>query len=1144
MKKKHTTKIYLKILSLSMVVMSLTCKCGAAELKLHFPFNEGDGGSSFEKLNDIEGTCKYLTEWSEGVSGKSMKFMSSGINNSSALVFPLNEDSFLNTFDGGPFTISMFIKPVDRGRKETHDVLSTITGSYGPGWKITIFYHRVVFVTGDGNTQQWSVFAGPPLCVIKFGEWNHIAVTRDSKGIMAVYLNGVKGEDSSNPLFFEKGHSVLTVGAYNSGYENAYAGSIDEIKIFQGTMSIREIKELYMTTLGIEPDVRDPVTEFSYFPSEKVTHPVYTNSVDIGGSFPGVHYAAAADEVIKMNDQQIIDALPKFAGIFYAGCPNCTKNPTEAVFNWNVQNPHSMACGLCGHVYPSEKFPDNKIEKVLPPSGKEMEYRYFQTKTKKHFFRAGIELRKRVYFENAAVQLGMKYYKTKDEKYAKKAAVILCNIARAYPDFAFHYDTLNQNPVFYNGLLGQKDMRAGNMTGRWHCWANQDIPEKLILCYDLIYNSSGLKSYSAEIKMNVQEEIEKKFFLQSVESVLLNRDDSGNLWPMIYRSLIISGRILNAPDYVHIALERFKKFLQMGFAFDGFWHEPSLSYHQQASASAFWRIFPVISGYSDPDGFRSKYSSLSYTNADPRFSLGAEIKNISRWEGLTQYPFLGRYFAMGDTWSSDRCSHTNENDSFLVPAAGFASLNSAANGRQTQLQLYWTFKEVGHTHRDALGISVFANNREIISDLGYTHTVYRPWTSSTPAHNTVVIDYSNQYSCGMKGRGNIIYMDIDNPQVQIVHAEQSMMNNSNIYQRVLFLIDKKTDKENTAGYIVDFFEAGGGKTYDYFIHGDADKEDNLQVFNDTREEAQSAAQPLIHQSLIGKWVPPANEDARNVPAQYYYYGFLRDTKTVKTAGTEKWHECRFTSPDDGSGFSLYVPVIPKEKMTLGFGKSPSVRQGGHSDNTVLEKYFRKFVMIRKEGKETCRFTTVIEPFNKSGSVKNIGLINEGAVMVEYGNDTDIIFINQKKPINITINGQKLTAAGDYGFVSVREGKITSWHIVNGSIVYGSFKKQTVKALTAAAGATEGNEIRLSGKLLNNAHAANTGTFIKVLHGNGLTHGYFRDTIDVNVQSIRVKDTLGFIVNERTGFTEFAAFPQYRISGLNTVFMYPVSFGKN
>ncbi|MDD5483768.1 MAG: heparinase II/III family protein [Kiritimatiellae bacterium] len=249
--------------------------------------------------------------------------------------------------------------------------------------------------------------------------------------------------------------------------------------------------------------------------------------------------------------------------------------------------------------------------------------------------------------------------------------------------------------------------------------------------------------------------IEDGFFHRAAEGVLANREDYCNMSPKTWRDLIITGRVTGAPDYIHIVVPRIESFLENFFFFDSFWHEPTVSYHRQVVGSLAG-LTNVLSGYSDPPGYTPLYGKTVFRDFIPDKKFG-NMALAAALPGKLVYP-NGWNVPIGDTWmNKGRGAPGVEQKSYLMPAMGYAMLAGETNGRQPQLHVSFTDgKDQCHAHPDVLGITLFAEGREMISDIGYSHINISDWTTRSASHNVVVVDYKDQEK--KNSRGNIEYM--------------------------------------------------------------------------------------------------------------------------------------------------------------------------------------------------------------------------------------------------------------------------------------------------------------------------------------------------------------------------------------------------
>jgi len=237
-----------KILFLAGLFLLPNFLCSETTLKLYLPFNEGKGDIVYDQTGNLKAELHHTT-WTEGKFGKGLLFNGKGRDeNGSYVVLPdTKKSSFFQTFDDGPFTIEVWIKPDSKKNyREQAEIINT-SGDIGPGYRLTFTWRMVYFRSGtgkrkpDGNADYWNVGTNPSVHKVNLDAWNHIAVTRNKEGILTLYLNGEKVGKGKEIFKVTTGNRPITIGAYISGYAYHFQGVIDEVKIYQGAKSPEEI---------------------------------------------------------------------------------------------------------------------------------------------------------------------------------------------------------------------------------------------------------------------------------------------------------------------------------------------------------------------------------------------------------------------------------------------------------------------------------------------------------------------------------------------------------------------------------------------------------------------------------------------------------------------------------------------------------------------------------------------------------------------------------------------------------------------------------------------------------------------------------------------------------------------------------------
>lgn len=784
--------------------------------------------------------------------------------------------------------------------------------------------------------------------------------------------------------------------------------------------------------------------------------------------------------VMAMNDQEVLNLLPKRSGIYFVKCPvkNCG-NAQGQRYSWSPDRPDVITCKFCKTSFPSAAYPENKTVRVVPPSGKTLEYRYYESpEGLEYYFRAGIEFRKAEWFSTVAYKLGQLYQLTGDAKYARRAALIISGIARNYPDFAWKYDFPFSKVEWENGV--PKKLRPSFRTARWSWWAYMDIPRELVLAYDLIKPQVG----------EADRTLIEGFFKETCDGVLANQDQYHNMSPVFWIDLIIVGRVTDSDKYVRTAMDRSNLFMDKFFHFDGFWQEAALSYHHQSSG-----LINGVSRYLDG------YGDFNAATGFPALKAALDLSKTMR------YPD-GRPVPMADTWMRKYSSQKPVTDaqSYLYPAIGYAMLGDAEN----QFHLAFTPKN-GHRHYDTLGISLYSHGREMLSDLGYTHTRMHQYGVMTPAHNMVTVDQQNHATGGIgRGKGNIEYMDIDDPAVRIIavdaRAAQPKLSHN---RRAAFMVRCGQGDDY---YIADFYELGkGAECYDYFLYGDADRDDVLTVRGADGKPLQPEPFAMMPEAERRKWRAPEHEqDWKEAFKRYFAYGYFKDTVLNKYNPGDDSVRLDFTA--DGSTCSVFVPVKDEKNLRILTGKGPSHRRSNENNHTVMN-YFRNFLCLRYEKPDQdVAYTNVIHPHGGESLVRSVERLRPNLLKINLPERTDYVFVHLDRPFEA--NGVKLS--GLYGLVSFGgDGQVVHRHVVRQSVA---------SDITAA----EGSVLRYRPVRLTDPSP-----FLKVVNpGTGIAYGYFSDRIGPD--STQVAGPLGFEVVD--GALKFKSFPQYHLKGKNqTVF---------
>ena len=437
------------------------------------------------------------------------------------------------------------------------------------------------------------------------------------------------------------------------------------------------------------------------------------------------------EPVLRLSETELLRLIPDRSGFRFVGCPNCQGGTQEGQLDWTLERPDEVYCRYCQMRFPNEEFPENQVLRVKDPRGEMQAYPCWESpgppprlgrsgrptaeprEGYRYFFRAKAWFLAREYFSQAASDLALLYERTGDRSYARKSALILDRFAQVYPGYCVHYDLPFTQKHIFPGDQGHPFPVSDYRAAKWSWWAYMDIPEDLIRAYDLIRSSGAVDDA-------MKRRIEDDFFRASVTFVRGFEPQLGNMDPSLLRGMIVAGRVLGEPDYIHEAVDWIDRLVGRQFFADGMWREGTPSYHQQ-TLGGLQRLDELLKGYSDPPGYHYARDGKRFEgiNLADRYPILKKARTIAE---RLQYP-SGRPVVVHDTWSRDRGrGGTTSTGPMLLPAYGHARLGLGRGDDQVQVHLHFS-GGYGHQHDDLLSLTLFARGRASFRHRVHPHQV-------------------------------------------------------------------------------------------------------------------------------------------------------------------------------------------------------------------------------------------------------------------------------------------------------------------------------------------------------------------------------------------------------------------------------------
>lgn len=845
-------------------------------------------------------------------------------------------------------------------------------------------------------------------------------------------------------------------------------------------------------------------------------HPIYT-SVDRARA---ADYEATVQRVMVMSEEEMLGFLPERNRIPYCECPNCYGGSQGLnVLTWSIDAPNTLTCRYCGLVLnlPDDRYPEKHVLSGQNALGETVQFPYYLNEENgaKHYLSGHLASYRRGWLEQQCVALAQAYQATGKSEYARRVVLVLDKAARLYP----HYPVVHSEHPRNVRFADKQEPPYTWDAGRWSSFHNE-IPRSLLLAYDLVYDSDQFEVLSREFGYDIRARLETDLFRPSFRAVELSGYHVSNVVGYQVTTAAMLGRVIGDPSMVHRAFGWIMQNLDEGFFFDGTWPE-SPSYHYM-TLGGLRHAFSMVKGYSDPPGYIDEIDGTRFDDLDPDRDIPFWVKVQDAYKGI-DFP-NGCSPPVHDTWGNERRSAPRTRTvSTILPGYGHAALGRGTGPAQMQAHLHFS-GAYGHRHRDTLSMSLWAGERETLSDLGYTWTEMRWWNVATIAHNLVAVDRQEQQ--GRPSDGDLLAYFPSEDGISVVEADgaraYSNIDGLDTYRRLLALIP--ITEENA--YVLDISRTRGGSMHDWLLHGSADDDMSAECSLQTDENAAAFA-------------------GEQPPETYKLWRNLRHAATDGSfAVTLRYRD----DPERG----VRVHLLGTAPTEVYLGETPSIRRAGTGtagDNRKTHDYWMPHLAARRTGEAPLQtlFAAVEEPLDGRpflDGVRHLDISPAGddcvAMEVTCGTTTDTIICTlDQEPFPERTAGD-VTLAGRLGIVRRSDGAITGMWLFDGREL--SAAGHSLALGVAAYTGTIEAAPRIADGAEKDAFITNAdlppgdtlrGTWMIVTHGNGFRHGYEIDRVeraDGKTVIILTNDH-GLRIEGST--TSEAFFPRRVIEGTNT-----------
>ena len=650
----------------------------------------------------------------------------------------------------------------------------------------------------------------------------------------------------------------------------------------------------------------------------------------------------------------------------------------RGLLHWYPDDPETIHCDRGHTVDPFALFPQTGVLRIKDPLGDEQDYAYHDTADgeKRIFLTGEYTVPLRMYaLSQGARDMGTLYQHTGDIEYARRAAAILYDFARAIR----HWPKVARG--HHSGCDGADRFRpiddyrvyAGIWYDKYHSGLGDSIPCNLACAYDLVATAPVWEPLDKLAAVGAaRAAIENDLFLYSIRDAM--RYDIhypepssalSNYIPYQIRGLLAIGRAIGLPEAVHYAYWKQQQLARKTLMADGVFPE-SCSYARQhvyglAAAAKY------AEGYSDPPEFRSTVDGKCFRDLDVLRDLPELRRAIEALETMV-YP-SDDYMMIHDTYGrlvTRGHPAPPETRPLLYPSFGHAVLARGERDKANQIQAHLHCSgNWGHHHLDMLNFILWAYTDELISDIGYTHT-YRQFATWTLGHNLVVVDRRYQEKA-LRQPGDLIAWHVPEGWPQVVEVSgAAAYKQCSTYRRALFLLPVG-EMDNV---VLDIFDVVGGNVHEWMAQGSCMVDGALEVtipmkyhadgYADdgkpfTPPRASEYAKQRQEQGLNTWWLEENEKDP--------WYGVFRNVHKGRMTGPM---EARFTYDVEGRR-TVRLHVLSPTEADVYSCTVPSLRrcwtrEKRGEDHSLVEKFRMPKLVIRRDGRNLrSRFVVLWEP---------------------------------------------------------------------------------------------------------------------------------------------------------------------------------------
>ena len=355
---------------------------------------------------------------------------------------------------------------------------------------------------------------------------------------------------------------------------------------------------------------------------------------------------------------------------------------------------------------------------------------------------------------------------------------------------------------------------------------------------------------------------------------------------------------------------------------------------------------------------------------------------------------------------------------------GLAIMQTPKAGNGRAMWMYYG-RNTGHGHRDRLNLGLYAENLDLMPDLGYPeYASGRPkdliWTRNSISHNVVIVDDKIQQG---GYTGHLLLFD-PTGKARVVCAESDgIYKGMTTYRRLSTLVDVSARR----GYVADFFWVRGGRVHRQSWHGPPGrvKTTGLKL---SKQRTGSFAGEDVPVGQLG-------DDWHDSPGYMYLHDVRRDKRPPEQFTIDYDATDRRGRISKGSDPHLRLTCLTAtSEVALARGDPPQNRVGAPRDITYA-------VLTRTGDDLESLFVTLAEPYDTKPIIafaRRLDMsvsddVMAAAVEIRLANGRTDMIVVAEKPTRVEVEGD-ITFDGTFGIVARRGKRLVFAKLCGGTLL--------------------------------------------------------------------------------------------------------------